>query len=312
MKIFENHNIKTITSDCYNYIFNKNSGYFLRFGHTVDEDPPYSPYGPEILDIELSIGNCLGCKFCYKSNGPQKEGHHMTLNEFKEIFSKIPKTLNQIAFGITTIDANPDFFPIMEHCRGCGVIPNYTCSGGDVTKEIAQKTAKLCGAVAVSVVDKEKTYKAVEMFTNAGMEQVNIHYMLAEETYDNAFDIINDIKTHDRLRKLNAIVFLQYKPKGKNTNAYHSIQDPQKYQRLIDYCNEKGVKCGFDSCSAPLYFKSIENKENKKTLSMYAEPCESGLFSAYINSYGDFFPCSFSEGEGDWKTGISVLNVKIF
>jgi len=34
------------------------------------------------------------------------------------------------------------------------------------------------------------------------------------------------------------------------------------------------------------------------------EPCESGLFSTYINVEGRFFPCSFSEGADDWKDGI--------
>jgi hypothetical protein len=44
-----------------------------------------------------------------------------------------------------------------------------------------------------------------------------------------------------------------------------------------------------------------------------AEPCESfGMFSCYINVEGKYFPCSFSEGEDDWKEGIDLLTCTDF
>ena len=45
---------------------------------------------------------------------------------------------------------------------------------------------------------------------------------------------------------------------------------------------------------------------------LVAEPCESGLFSSYINCHGEFFVCSFSEGEKEWKDGINVLDCGSF
>ncbi|KKK77470.1 hypothetical protein LCGC14_2853300 [marine sediment metagenome] len=53
--------------------------------------------------------------------------------------------LGQIAFGICDIKTNPDFFKMMEYAREQGVIPNYTCHGLDVTKEVAKKSfQKIC------------------------------------------------------------------------------------------------------------------------------------------------------------------------
>jgi len=315
MVLLENQDFKIVRSPTYNFIFRKSDGYFERWGTSQEDDPPYSPFGPEILDLEISEGECLGnCPFCYKCNGSGVQTINMTLDTFKTIFHKMPRILTQIAFGITNIGSNPDFFAMMEYARSHGVIPNYTCHGLDVTEEVAQKTAAVCGAVAVSIVRKEKTYDAIRMFSEAGMTQVNIHYMLAEETYERAFEIAKDAATDERLKgRLRAIVFLQYKPKGRSPNRFHVIQTAQQYKELIEHCEKLGVGIGFDSCSAPLYFKTIENDPHRDRKAQFAEPCESfGMFSSYINCEGVYFPCSFSENEPGWEEGLDVIHCDNF
>ncbi len=310
MKLMKNKTGKAFYSENYNFLFRYKDGFFMRWGKTTQDDPQYSPFGPEILDLEISSGKCNGrCKFCYKDNGEDENTHHMTLDEFKTIFDKMPKMLTQIAFGICDISSNPDFFAMMEYAREHDVIPNYTCNGLEVTNEVAEKTAKTCGAVAVSMVNKEKTYKAISKFIEAGMTQVNMHYMLSEETYDKAFNVIDDIA---EIKDFNAIVFLQYKPKGKNPDAFHSVLDVEKYTKLINYCDEKEINYGFDSCSAPIFIESIKDHPNSIRLEMMAEPCESGLFSSYINCHGKFHVCSFAEGEDQWVEGIDVLHCEDF
>lgn len=315
MKILESPTHKVCKSKYYNYVFDKGTGEFARWGEKKEDDPNMSPIGPEILDLEISSGgDCSGkCPFCYKCNGEDgDETHNMTLDEFKTIFDKIPKTLTQIAFGIMDISTNPDFFKMMKYARQNGVIPNYTCHGLDMTPKYAKRTAELCGAVAVSLVNKEKTYDTIKLLTDRNMSQVNIHYMLSEETYDRAFEIINNIITDPRLEKFNAIVFLQYKSKGRNPDKFNSVLDVEKYKKLTEYCDEKKVRYGFDSCSAPIYTESIQDRENKEQLEMFVEPCESGLFSSYINCKGNFYVCSFAEGEDDWQEGLDVLDCNDF
>jgi hypothetical protein len=262
MEVFENKSAKWCRSETYNYNFNKVNGLFMRWGKTLEEDPIMAP-SCEIADIEITNDpDCLGkCRFCYKCNGVKGlPKYNMSLDTFKTLFSKFPKILCQIAFGICDIHSNPDFFSIMEHSRSNGVIPNYTCHGLDVDDAVAKRTAELCGAVAVSVVRLESTYDSVKKFTDAGMKQVNIHYMLSQESFPNALKVVDDIASDARLEGLRAIVFLQCKPKGLATGHFTPIQDESKYRELIDYCESKHVNYGFDSCSAPLYLRSIRHR----------------------------------------------------
>jgi MoaA/NifB/PqqE/SkfB family radical SAM enzyme len=312
LEINENRKYKIGSSSDYNFIFNKDNGFFARWGKTYEEDPSFSPYGPELLDLEISTGKCSGkCPFCYKGNGEDINTHHMTFEEFKIIFHKMPATLTQIAFGICDIDSNPEFFKMMRYARQHEVIPNYTCNGLRITDDIARKTAEICGAVAVSIVNKQKTFEAVRKFIAYGMKQTNIHFMLSNETYDEAFEIVDILASDPSLQGFNAIVFLQYKPKGKNTDLYSSVVDVNKYRKLVNYCKLKQVNFGFDSCSANIFVSSVD-KEEKDLMETISEPCESGLFSSYINCRGQFFVCSFAEGEDQWIEGIDVPTCKDF
>lgn len=108
---------------------------------------------------------------CYKENGGDQPVKNMTFEEFKTVIDKMPPLLTQIAFGIMNISTNPDFFKMMEYSREKGIIPNFTCHGFDVSPEIAHRVASLCGAVAVSVYDKEKSYNAIEMFTEIDVKE---------------------------------------------------------------------------------------------------------------------------------------------
>ena len=60
--------VKIFKSTDYHYLFNLNTGFFARWGKATNEDPEYSKFGPEILDIEISTICSNECSFCYKSN----------------------------------------------------------------------------------------------------------------------------------------------------------------------------------------------------------------------------------------------------
>lgn len=236
MYIFENEKSRSVNLKGYNSYFNKETGEFRRWGKTQDENPDFAPM-PEILDLEISAGKCMGmCAECYKKNGAVEETHNMSFEEFKNIFHKVARTvveirftdslipefsfisdeleiykdcytkqdiinkqyeyfnknaidyikvyniglLQQIAFGICNIGSNPDFFKMMRYCREFDVIPNYTCHGLDMNEEYAKLSAELCGAVAVSVYNKEKSYNAVKMLSDAGCDLNQIIYIKEE------------------------------------------------------------------------------------------------------------------------------------
>jgi len=294
MKIIENKKVKALKSEDYNYIFFKNNGLFLRWGKTKKEDPDYSKYGPELADIEIStICSGLGkpCPWCYKSN--TSKGKNMLLPQFKKVFEKLPKTITQIAFGIGDIDSNPDMFKIFKFCRDKGVIPNVTINGFGLTNKIAKKLFNFCGAVAVSHYDDKICFDAIKKLTDLGMKQINIHKLLAKETLNSCFDLIEKIKKDERLKKLNAVVFLSLKPKGKRNNFTQLSQG--EFNKLTYKLLENKINYGFDSCSANKFLNSVKGHKNYEVFKTYIEPCESSRFSIYINVDSEVFPCSFCE-----------------
>jgi len=303
----------------YNYIFDKETGNFARWGATQEEDPDYSPVGPEIADIEVST-ICHGpfgtrCAMCYKNGTADNE--NMTLDTFKVVLEKLTQTQNlmQIAFGIGDMDSNPDLVPMFKHCRENEIVPNLTVNGARLDsifedKTYAEHIAELCGAVAVSHYDDDLCFNAVKKFTDLGMTQVNIHKVLSEETIDDCMRMLKLRQTEERLSKLNAIVFLLYKP--KSGNAMTPLKNVFKYRELINYAIDNNISIGFDSCGANKFIDATKDKPNAKQFEQMAEPCESGLFSIYINVHGYFYPCSFSEDIGEWKTGIDVVNCNNF
>jgi len=312
-------NVKTYKSETYNYIFNKDNGFFARWGKSMDDDPVMSPIGPEIADIEVST-ICTGpfgkrCAMCYKNGTAHNE--NMTIDTFIRLLEKLNQTKNltQIAFGIGDIDANKDLIPMFKHSRENSVVPNLTVNGARLDNVFEDKTyaehiAELCGAVAVSHYDDDLCFNAVKKFTDLGMTQVNIHKVLSEETIDDCMRMLKLRQTEERLSKLNAIVFLLYKP--KSGNAMTPLKNVFKYRELINYAIDNNISIGFDSCGANKFIDATKDKPNAKQFEQMAEPCESGLFSVYINVHGYFYPCSFSEDIGEWKTGIDVVNCNNF
>lgn len=313
--ILENDDFKVVRSSGYNYDFNKKTGYFVRWGKTKanEDDPIYSPLGPEILDIEITT-ICGGpdghpCAFCYKSNTPK--GQNMSFETFVEIFNKLPKTLNQIAFGAdAALTANPDIWKMFEYCRNNNhnrVVPNVTVA--NINEETAKQLASICGAVAVSRYhNKNWCYDSIRYLLDAGQKQVNIHCLLSEETYERALETIDDYHTDPRLKGMNAIVFLSLKQVGRGVK-YHQLP-VDKFKNIIDLSLEKKVDFGFDSCGAPKFMKAVKDHPKFALFEQFAESCESTAFSCYVDQEGKYYPCSFASEEE--FEGIDMLSVNDF
>jgi hypothetical protein len=186
-----------------------------------------------------------------------------------------------------------------------------------MASEYFDNLAKYCGAVAISVYDKELTYNAISELTNRGMDQINIHFMISENTIDTAYEVINDMQNDPRLSKMNAIIFLSLKQKGNAKTGFSQLSQ-EKFNELCKYSISKKIRFGFDSCSSRKFFTYLESDESlttefKDQMDQCIEPCESSVYSSYVNVDGNYFPCSFCEGVNDeWKNGLSVLNCNDF
>jgi MoaA/NifB/PqqE/SkfB family radical SAM enzyme len=289
----------------------------------LETDGSVTNSAPEILDFEVST-KCAGptingkkakpCSFCYKSN--TNNGKYMTTENFKKVIDVMPNSLMQCALGIGNVD-QPNLFEMMDYLIEKGIKPNLTINGDRLTSEILDKLAERCGAIACSYYDKDLTFNAVhELATIRGMKQVNIHYFLSEETFEQGLQLIEDAQTDPRMKNINAIVFLSAKLRGNaEKNNYHLLSQ-EKYNIISKKALESKISVGMDSCSAQKTLISFKDLDNFKLIEQSVEPCESTLYSTYINSDGIFYPCSFSEGieyaPGDWRNGINVLECKDF
>lgn len=138
---------------------------------------------------------------------------------------------------------------------------------------------------------------------------VNIHQLVAKEKLSQIYELIEDVQKDPRLAKLNAVVFLSLKRKGRG-ETFHSVSK-EEFEGIVNKCLELGIRFGFDSCSANKVIEAVKGTE-KEYLKTYCEPCESSCMSAYINAYGEYFPCSFTEGTKGWEKGIDVISCKDF
>lgn len=311
MKLKETKDIKVVSSPEYNYIFNKKSGLLMRWGETHEDDPDLAPYGPEILDMEISVGDCSGgCPWCYKGNNPDS-GHHMSLETYKKVVDTFPRTLTQVALGLTDITANKDLIDILKYSREVGVIPNFTLAGYGATDKIIQECAEYVGAVAVSVYphNVELAFETAQKFLDAGVEQTNFHLLYYEENIEFVKKILSEYK-EGNAPQVNAVVLLALKNKGRADSSYTPMSQ-ESFSSLVECCFENDIPIGFDSCSAPK-FEEFARDSGREELIVYSEPCESSLMSSYVNVHGDFYPCSFVEGTDGWEEGISVVEAEDF
>lgn len=238
---------------------------------------------------------------CYKSNNPN--GKNMSFETFKTIFDKLPDTMTQIAFGAdASCEANPDIWKMMEYCRKNNVVPNITVA--DISEDTAVRLSSLCGAVAVSHYQTDICKRSIGFLHKHGLKQINVHQMVSEETLEKCYDIMEAAKD---IPGLNAIVMLSLKQKGRGRNftplPYYLFKD------MVDYAMSNKVPLGFDSCTAHKFIKYVRDSKNEKLeeLIKFVEPCESMLFSTYIDVDGVAFPCSFTPGSPGWDKGLDVV-----
>jgi MoaA/NifB/PqqE/SkfB family radical SAM enzyme len=306
MELWDSKSYKVLKSEAYNFIFRKKDGLFIRWGTTEEEDPQWSPYGPEVADIEISKNGCPNaCPYCYKSN-TNDVPVNMSVATFKIILEKLGPQLTQVALGITGVKTNPDFIPIMQACRDKGIIPNFTMADDDIDSIMALEIGKLAGAVAVSYKNSALScFHTMEKLTIAGIKQVNIHAVTI--SYDHIASLMWSIKKYREEAsdctpspfQLNALVLLSLKPKGR-AESMHNISDAD-LGVLVELSKDLDIPLGFDSCSASKVMGLYTPKEQS-----LIEPCESGLFSIYVDVNGIVHPCSFMEDNDIFPNDLDI------
>lgn len=283
--------IKEIKTDKYQILFNTMTGMEILTGINGHEDP-FILDSPSMIDIGI-MGHCLNnCKICYQGdiNIP-----NMRFEDFKIIIDQCKDHINQVALGGKgDPNKHEDFEKILQYCRVNKVVPNYTTSGNGLTDTEVYISKIYCGACAVSMYNQDYTYKALNMFIERQMK-TNIHFVLSTETFDDAIKILNgeDIwKKKFPIDKLNAVVFLLFKPQGCGSDKKHLCLSNEQIKQFSELLLKPKCifKVGCDSCLINKVTKARELTEPEK---LFVDTCEGSRMSCYISPDMKFMPCSF-------------------
>jgi len=283
---------KHFINEEYEIWFNKETGLEIMRG-IHGHDDPFSLILPSLLDIGI-MGTCKNkCPFCYQGH---ENKPNMKLEDFKTIIDQVKHHVNQVALGGRgDPNKHENFYEILSYCRENNVMPNYTTSGIDLTDEEVE-ISKMCGAVAVSEYKQDYTYKAIQMFIDAGVK-TNIHLIFSKDSFNTCIDIINGIdvwKNKVDIDKLNAVIFLLFKPQGAGKNIIELIPTNHQYKTFSEgiFKPTCKFKVGMDSC---LVNHTLQYSKPSKLQRMSIDTCEGARMSAYITPDMKMMPCSFSD-----------------
>ncbi len=285
------------------YFFNKNNGLSIRAEYEGEEEPFWSIEGPELIDISITNYCEKECSFCYRNSSVQ--GKHMSLEDFKSVLEQLIETHTyQIAIGGGNPNQHPNFVEMLRMAReDYGVIPSYTTNGTGLSREVLKASKDYCGAVAVSYYEPIHEFlSALEKLKSSDIK-TNIHFLLTSESIPKAINILENSPQY--LEGVNAIIFLNYKPVGKNPTSDLLLKNTPLLNDFINKVKNHDMrkyKIGFDSCS----ISGIV--ENLRFDSRFIESCESGRFSAFISEDMKLYPCSFMDPT---TNGINLKEIRL-
>ena len=301
--------IKHFKNEDYEIFFDPISGLEMLRGVNGKPDP-FSLVLPSLLDIGI-MGTCSNkCMFCYQGHTNKP---NMKLDDFKLIIDEVKYHTNQVALGGRgDPNKHENFKEIIECCRLNEVVPNYTTSGINLTDEEIE-ISKLCGAVAVSEYEQNHTYNAIDRFINAGIK-TNIHLIFSYVSFDKIVRILSgnniwkkgDEPSKVNIDKLNAVIFLLFKPQGAGKSLSMFKPIPKQINKISEIIFEPQCKfkVGMDSCLANHIIPMV--KPNP-IIAATIDSCEGARMSGYISSDMKFMPCSFSDKE-HWSVNITAKN----
>lgn len=240
---------------------------------------------------------------CYQ-DGLHSTAKNMSVEDFRNLAQQCKGNTYQFALGgCGDPDQHESFEEILECCKECKIVSNFTTSGLGMTKELAKLCKKYCGAVAVSWYRSEYTIKAIQVLLDAGVK-TNIHYVLSKHTITEA---ITRLSESSFPKGVNAVVFLLHKPVGLGTIDSMVTLDNEEFKNFIQYIHrcDFPYKIGFDSCTVPALLN------NPGTIDLNSlDTCEGGRWSAYVTADMKLLPCSFDNQKMKWAVDLRNHSVK--
>jgi len=280
----------------YNFIADQESGMTFRWGKSLEDNPSFAPV-PELVDISISNHCSKGCDYCYRDSKP--DGSFMSLDDYKFVLSSLNHkkygNVFQVALGGGEPLEHPEILEILELTKQFNIVPNFTTNGENITKTLVDNIKGKVGAAAVSLNNLNGINNSkIELLIKGGI-RTNIHYVIDRNNIKQAIQILEG-EFNKKIKKVNAIIFLTFKPSGRGDSNHILRNDSclHKFLGLIDN-NKASCNIGFDACFVPLLMRYT------KTNIDFIDSCEVGYFSVYIDENLRVAPCSFSNGKDSYS-----------
>ena len=279
--------IRFLKGDNYIQLFNFFNGQALM----LEKDAfVYRKEGPLLLDVSITNRCERQCDFCYRKS--QSRGYDMPIEDYAFLLSQAKQCgVQQIAIGGGEPTLHPNFIDILEQTVESGLIPNYSTNADCLPDEVLIATKKYCGAMAVSIYDNIENYKAtIERISNFGIV-VNLHMILRSDLISRYTAFLRN--PPDWLKKVNAIIFLNYKPvDGKIELCLNQTPNEILAEFFDSVASFEMCGVGFDTCSVSFVSNYLQVD------SSLFDYCEAAKKSAYINERLIVYPCSFYTAQG--------------
>jgi radical SAM protein with 4Fe4S-binding SPASM domain len=276
----------------YNFTGDTGTGMTVRWGRSLDEDPLFAPW-PELADISIGNNCSKGCEFCYK--GSTEDGTVMSLDRYQFVLASLqsPRWGNvfQVALGGGEPLEHPQFTRIIDATADRGIVANFTTNGMLLDRSLVRSIRWKMGALALSVRSIEDMDEKVTAMLKEENIRTNIHFILNNETIEEANEILKG-GFNGRLKGVDNVIFLTYKAAGR-AGAEHNLAMDDRLMNFIG--SVRGNRCsagvGFDACFVPLLLRHTSVNPD------IVDSCECGFFSVYIDEELNVKPCSFATGD---------------
>lgn len=271
----------------YSTLFNPQTGFFARIEDQGFAEPRWAETGPELLDISLTNWCDRGCQICYRSSSTR--GRHMPVTAYRNILRQAARIgVLQVALGGGNPNHHPSFVDLLHMTREeFGIVPSYTSNGRGLTAEITLASRRFCGAVAITAHEPYVDFAAgVRALLDSGVK-TNAHFVLDSSSVDTAIRWLTTPPPF--LDGLNALVFLSYKPVGRQSNQSGLLSESPHVAEFFEVACARPhrFRVGFDSClvSGLASFSEVNP--------VWFDACEAARFSMFISEDSLAFPCSF-------------------
>ena len=205
--------------------------YLRRLGYA--ESPLWEGAGNHLsapTEAHLMITNrCnMGCASCYTGATPEGDPHELSGAAWRSALKTLAAMgVFHVALGGGESLLRPDLFDLAAYARNCGLVPNLTTNGHELTPDLARR-CRIFGQVNVSLDGGADDYavnrrggsfasalNGLKLLKNAGV-RCGINMVVSSCSFEHMEEIVRLAK---KLR-LHDVEFLRYKPGGRAAALY--------------------------------------------------------------------------------------------